>query len=211
MVGYALKADIAHYFEEVDHEILLSILRRKIRDDDLLWLVGVILSAPRAEFPGKGMPLGNLTSQFLANVYLGELDGYVKRELRAKYYLRYVDDFVILSRSREELERHRRAIDNFLSARLHLRLHPQKTKITPLRSGLTLLGFRQFYHFRLLKKSNQRRIRLRIGRFGEKLARGQMPLHEVRMSMAGWEGYATMADTYWLRMELWASISDFTS
>ncbi len=96
VVGYALKADVKHYFDSVDHEVLLSILSRRIRDENVLWLAGVILANHKTQAAGKGMPLGNLTSQFFANVYLNELDCFVKHELKARYYLRYVDDFVIL-------------------------------------------------------------------------------------------------------------------
>jgi len=102
--GYCFKADIKHYFQEVDHKILLSIIRRKIRDEKVIWLIERILENNVLDNPkGKGMPLGNLTSQFFANVYLNELDKFVKHKLRAKYYIRYVDDFVLINPSREKL------------------------------------------------------------------------------------------------------------
>ena len=208
IVGYALKADIKSYFQSVDQGVLLSIVRRRIPDEDALWLIRVILSNQKTAVPGKGMPLGNLTSQFLANVYLGELDQFVKHELKARYYIRYVDDFVILSRSRSELAQHRKAIELFLSERLKLSLHPDKTKIIPLRSGLTLLGLRVFYHFRLLKMSNQTRIKKRMARFKRKLGRGEMTREHIRFSFAGWEGYAKMSDSYKLRMALRKEIED---
>ncbi len=98
--GHCLKADIKHYFQEVDRDILLNILKRKIKCEDTLNLIKLILS----NFDGKkGMPLGNLTSQFFANVYLNELDQFVKHKLKAKYYLRYVDDFILLNSSKEQL------------------------------------------------------------------------------------------------------------
>jgi RNA-directed DNA polymerase len=202
IVGYALKADIKSYFQSVDQRILLSIVRRRIPDEDALWLIQTILSNQKTAAPGKGMPLGNLTSQFLANVYLAELDQFVKHELRAKYYIRYVDDFVILSRSRSDLAQHQKAIELFLSDHLRLSLHPDKTKIIPLRLGLTLLGLRVFYHFRLLKKSNQLRIYKRIAKFKQKLGRGTITRERIRLSFAGWEGYAKMAESYKLRTAL---------
>ena len=104
--GYCFKADIKHYFQEVNHRILLKMIERKVRDKNVLKLVKKILDNNVASNPvGKGMPLGNLTSQFFANVYLNELDYFVKHVLRAKYYIRYVDDFVILSISKEKLEK----------------------------------------------------------------------------------------------------------
>ena len=202
VAGYALKADISHYFESVDQAILLNILRKRIADEDTLWLVQAIFSNHEAKIPGKGIPLGNLTSQFFANVYLDELDQFIKHELKAKYYLRYVDDFVILSRSRHELEQNREAIGQFLSDKLRLALHPQKTGIIPLGAGTPLLGFRVFYRFRLLKKSNQVRIRKRLAILKGMLADGEIGPKRVLLSFAGWEGYAKMADAYKLRMAL---------
>lgn len=109
--GYALKADIRHYFDSVDHEILLNIISRKVKDGKVLSLIKKILANHTSE---RGMPLGNLTSQFFANVYLNELDYFVKHNLRAKYYIRYVDDFVILDTSAQKLEFYKAEISNFL-------------------------------------------------------------------------------------------------
>ncbi len=202
ITGFALKCDIKHYFETVDHEVSLSILRKRIKDDELLWLIKVILNNHKTPMPGKGMPLGNLTSQFLANVYLSELDYFVKHRLRAKYYLRYVDDFVILGKNRALLEQYKARIEDFLKRELKLELHPDKSRIVPLRSGITLLGFRVFYHYRLLKKSNQNRIFKRLEKFGMKFKRGEIKMEKILLSMAGWEGYAKMANTYKLRMKV---------
>jgi len=98
--GYCLKADIKHYFQEVDRKILLEILSKKIKCEKTIWLIQQILDNFDNE---KGMPLGNLTSQFFANVYLNELDQFIKHKLRAKFYIRYVDDFVLMNSSKEKL------------------------------------------------------------------------------------------------------------
>src|SRR3989344_1402290 len=102
IIGYVLKADIKHYFNNVDHERLLEIIERKIKDKNIIWLIKQILNNFDSSIKGKGMPLGNLTSQFFANVYLNELDQFVKHKLKAKYYIRYVDDFLILHNSKEK-------------------------------------------------------------------------------------------------------------
>ena len=103
--GYCLKADIKHYFQEIDHEILIKIIRKKIKDEKVIWLIQRILENNVSDNSRKiGMPLGNLTSQFFANVYLNELDKFVKHTLKEKYYIRYVDDFVLLNSSKEKLE-----------------------------------------------------------------------------------------------------------
>src|SRR3989344_4564521 len=102
VTGYVLKADIKHYFDTVDHERLLEIIERKVKDKNVIWLIKQILNNFDTSIKGKGMPLGNLTSQFFANVYLNELDQFVKHKLKAKYYIRYVDDFLILHNSKEK-------------------------------------------------------------------------------------------------------------
>ena len=141
--GYALKADIRHYVDSVDHEVMMGIISRKIRDEKVLRLIKKILDNHISE---KGMSIGNLTSQFFANVYLNELDYFVKHKLKAKYYIRYVDDFVVLDASRERLEYYKAAIGEFLKT-IKLELHPQKSKVIPLRKGIKLLGFRVFFTY----------------------------------------------------------------
>ena len=152
-IGWCLKADIKHYFEEVNQEKLIDIIKEKIADEKTLWLIKTILENHQTREKGIGMPLGNLTSQFFANIYLNELDQYVKNVLRVKYYIRYVDDFVILHNSKETLQAYKYYIDSFLRNNLLLTLHPDKSKIIPLRKGITFLGLRIFYHHKTLKKT----------------------------------------------------------
>ena len=156
IVGYALKADIRHYFDTVDLEILMKTIRKKIKDDKVLQVIKTILDNHDFKIKGKGMPLGNLTSQFFANVYLSELDYYIKHNLKIHYYIRYVDNFVTLHWSKEKLLLYKWLINNFLKQRLKLELHPEKSKLIPLHNGVNLLGFRIFYHYRLPRKSNLR-------------------------------------------------------
>lgn len=199
VAGYVLKADIRHYFDSIDHDILLEIINRKIKDQNLLWLIKIILKNHNAETIGKGMPLGNLTSQFFANVYLNELDWFVKHKLQAKYYIRYVDDFVILHRDRMVLENWKREIDIFLKTSLKIGLHPEKSGIFPINQGITMLGYRVFYKYRLLKRSNAKRIWKRLDRFRQKCDRGEMTEEDAVRSLAGWVAYASFANTYNLR------------
>lgn len=104
------------------------------------------------------MPLGNLTSQFFANVYLNELDHFIKHKLKAKYYIRYVDDFVILHSSKEQLDIWKKEINEFLINNLILELHSEKSKIVPLAKGIDFVGFRNFYHYKLLRARNIRKF-----------------------------------------------------
>ena len=202
IVGYALKADIKHYFEEVDHLVLLIILRRKIKDDRTIWLIKQILNNHKTKVEGKGMPLGNLTSQFFANVYLNELDQFVKHKLKVKYYIRYVDDFVILYNRYETLQNYKEIINNYLRENLKLKLHPNKSKIISLRNGINFLGYRVFYHYKLLRKSNTRKFERK---FNEKLKlyeQGLFNYENFIRNLQGWFGYAMWADTYKLRKNL---------
>ena len=151
MQGYALKADIKHYFDTVSHKKLMGIISKRIADIDVRDLILKILNNYNAKQDGKGMPLGNLTSQFFANIYLNELDQFIKHNLKVKYYLRYVDDFIMLHKSKNQLESWKTEISSFLQNELLLELHPQKSKIIPLGRGIDLLGFQVlllFPHFK---------------------------------------------------------------
>ena len=150
------------------------------------------------------MPLGNLTSQFFANIYLNELDYFVKHELKAKYYIRYVDDFVILHNSKSQLEYFRKKIENFLKEQLNLELHPDKSKILPLSKGIDFIGFRNFANFRLLRKRNIRKINNKITSF----ALGEKDFRSMMDSYQGWQGYAKCANSYKLREKLKRKIID---
>lgn len=202
--GYVLKADVRHYFDTVDHQILLRIVERKINDSNIVWLIKRVLENYKGQNIGKGMPLGNLTSQFFANVYLNELDHFVKHTLKAKYYIRYVDDFVILHKDRKMLEKWKDEIDTFLRSNLKIELHPEKSKIIPLGGGVAFLGFRIFHHHRLLKKSNTRRIWKRIERFKQKYDAKEIDMEKINQSLEGWIAYAEFANTYNLRTRVLA-------
>ncbi len=156
---YVFKADVKHYFDEVNHSILIKILRKKINDGRLISLISKVL---KNHSDRVGMPLGNMTSQFFANVYLNELDKFVKNELKAKYYIRYVDDFVILHSNKDILESYKEKIDIFLKEKLQLELHPNKSKILLLKRGISFLGFRNYPYHRLLRKANIRTMKKRI-------------------------------------------------
>ena len=144
------------------------------------------------------MPLGNLTSQFFANIYLNELDYFVKHKIKAKYYIRYVDDFIILHQSKEQLEEWKIKIDEFLQKELKLKLHHNKSKITKLSQGIDFVGFRNFYHFKLLRKRNIRNMKMKIKIFNE----GLISKDKLDKSFQGWQAYAKWADSYNLRNKI---------
>jgi len=200
--GFVLKADIRHYFDTVDHQKLLGIIGGKIKDEKVLELIGKIVANHRGKRLGVGMPLGNLTSQFFANVYLDKLDQFVKHDLKAKHYIRYVDDFIILHHSASQLRKWKKSIDIFLQTMLLLELHQQKSAIHPLASGVDFLGFRCFYHFRLLRKRNVRKMEKKLEWSKTLLKEGKMTVGEILEIVQGWNAYAMHADTYTLRRRM---------
>ena len=153
------------------------------------------------------MPFGNLTSQFFANVYLNELDYFVKHKLKAKYYIRYVDDFVILHKNKETLKKYKEDINNFLKT-VKLELHPDKTKIIPLGKGVSLLGYKVFYHHKLLRKSNLRKFQRKIYEKIDLVQTNLLTYDSLLNSLNGWFGYAMWANTYKLRKGFMNSIEE---
>ena len=148
------------------------------------------------------MPLGNLTSQFFANVYLNELDYFVKHELKAKYYIRYVDDFVILHDNHRNLENYKKAIKKFLIKNLKIELHQGKSKIIKLDNGVNLLDFRVFYYYKLLRKSNKRKFESKFREQLKSYENKEINYKDFIQSLQGWFGYAMWADTHNLRQNI---------
>ncbi len=210
--AFCLKADIKHYFQEVNHEILIELIKRKVLDEKVIWLVERILNnLPIGQIggakPKRGMPLGNLTSQFFANVYLNELDYFVKHKLKAKYYIRYVDDFVILHNSKEQLEKWKSEINRFLKEELKLELHTQKSKIISISRGIDFVGFRNFWHYRLLRRRNIRKMNFKVDEYKQ----DKMPKEKLLESFQGWNAYARWANSYKLRKEVLKKINSFST
>ncbi|MFH1290254.1 MAG: reverse transcriptase domain-containing protein, partial [Nanoarchaeota archaeon] len=199
---YVLKADIKHYFETVNHQILLTILQRKIKDDRVIWLIKKILANHKTKKVGHGMPLGNLTSQFFANVYLNGLDQFVKHKLRAKYYIRYVDDFIIMDTSKRILQNNKVRINDYLKKYLELELHPEKSRIITLDRGINFLGFRIFYHHKLLTKKNMKRFEKNLEEMKQLYTKDKIDREKVIEKFEGWLAYTTHANTYKYRKRI---------
>ena len=192
--GYVLKADFKHYFDSVNHKVLISILRKKIDDENLIDLIKIVLENFESS-KGVGMPLGNYTSQFFANVYLNELDYYVKHILKVKYYIRYVDDFVILHKNKNRLKYFLEHINNFLP-RLKIKLHLGKTKIHALKNGINFLGYRIFYHYKLLRKRNIRYFMKKLEKNVSLYNNQEISNEQFESRINGWLGYAKFGDTF---------------
>lgn len=158
---WVLKCDIRKFFASIDHAILLRLLAERIPDSRIFALLQEVIQGFSWQ-PGIGLPLGNLTSQLLVNIYLTPFDQFVKHRLRAKHYIRYADDFVIFAHDRAWLEQRIPAIQDFLKAQLHLDLHPRKVSIQTLASGVDFLGWVHFPNHRVLRTATKQRMFRRL-------------------------------------------------
>lgn len=159
---WVLKCDIRKFFASIDHAVLTEILCLYIPDADTLWLLEKVIESFSSTAPGKGLPLGNLTSQLFVNIYMNEFDQFAKHKLKAKYYIRYADDFIILSDSRGWLESLVPRMKEFLEEKLRLALHPDKVLIKTVASGIDFLGWVNFPNHRVLRTTTRRRMMRRI-------------------------------------------------
>jgi RNA-directed DNA polymerase len=154
---WAIKMDIKKFFESLDHEILLKLLSERIDDPLLMDLLEIIIRSFQSH-PGKGMPLGNLTSQLFANVYMDPLDKFIKHKLKMKHYLRYADDFIVLSTDPEELLGCFVEIASFTKNRLQLQIHPDKVSLCKLSQGFDFVGYVALPHYQIPRQKTVRRI-----------------------------------------------------
>ena len=155
--AWALKCDVKKFFDSIDHDILRTQIVRRVMDENVLWLVDIILHSFEKE-KGKGLPLGNVTSQLFGNIYLHELDRYIKHELQIKQYVRYCDDFVIVAKERSILEMLIPKIADFLGKELQLVLHTRKVIIRKYGQGVDFLGYVLRPHHKTLRTSTKKRM-----------------------------------------------------
>ncbi len=219
---YVLKLDIQRYFPSIDHARLKAKLRRRIADPRVLALLERIVDGSPTNvagdpihFPGddlltplerrRGIPIGNLTSQFFANLYLDDLDHWLKEQRRVPAYLRYVDDMVLLADAKTELHDHHATLADYLT-RERLRLHPRKAQVSRTRDGLNLLGYLVFPHQRRLRNDNGLRFRRRLRRFARAYALGRLSLAAINPSVQAWLGHARHADTLGLCQSMFDAI-----
>lgn len=234
--AYYIQLDIKNYFMTIDKDILFSLISRKVRDDDALWLSRMLIYHDCTEnfiFKGsskalkniphhktlfhapknRGLPIGNLNSQFFANVYLNDLDQFVKHQLKCKCYLRYCDDFVLLSRDREELLIWRNQIEKYLKDKLQLQLNQKRQKFQPVSNGIDFLGYIVRGNYLLVRRRvvNNLRVKLRDyekmlvkdGRWFRMYLFDEEILDRLAASLSSYLGHFKMADTYNLCRSLW--------
>jgi len=219
---YVLRGDVRKFYPSVDHQVLCGLLRRRIRDRRVLALCEAILQSGAgildseyelAWFHGdelftplrraRGLPIGNLTSQFFGNIYLNELDHFVKERLRCRCYLRYMDDFAVFGENRHALVAVKRQIERFLES-LRLTLHRHRTRAWRSSDGPEFLGLRVFPGHRLVRRTTSYRYSRRLNELVLLSRAGRSPLEDVRDSFMAWLGHTRRADAYRLNRRILA-------
>ena len=195
---YILKMDVTKYFQNIDKRILWEILKRKMKDNKLLWLTREILLSTEGMV---GLPLGNYTSQMFANIYLNELDQYVKHILKCKYYYRYMDDIVIMCENKKIAKDILNNITKFLKDNLKLTLN-SKTRIFKDIQGVNFCGYKINEKRLKIRHTSKCRMKRKLKRYTEQLKEGKITLPEIQRSIAGWLGYVKHADSYNLRKSM---------
>jgi retron-type reverse transcriptase len=233
--AWYLQLDIQSFFVSLKKNILFEILKKQVKNPEVLWLAETIISYdPTCNYyrksqlslfdlipdhkslfkvaPGQGLPIGNLTSQFFANVYLNELDQFVKHTLKAKYYMRYVDDFVILSQDKNQLIKWRDEISSFLEGRLKLRLHPKKQILQKIANGIDFVGYVVKPSHTLIRRRVIRSLKEKLWELNK--AKGEIPLskeglppleemNKILSIVNSYYGQFKHAKTFGLRSKLW--------
>ncbi len=198
---YILKCDIRRFFDSIDHNILLSLIEKKIKDKDVICLIEKIVKSFLARF-NKGIPLGNITSQLFANIYLNELDCHIKHNLRIKYYVRYCDDFIIMNSKKEYLEKLILIIDNFLKQTLKLSLHPGKIIIKRYCQGIDFLGYISFPDHRILRTKTKKRMFRKIDQKLKDLNKDKITEQSFNQAIQSYLGVLGHCNGYILKKEI---------
>lgn len=215
---YYLKLDVSKYFYRVDHEVLIEILNRKIKDKALIDLLTTIIQCEDTKFglplgcdpdaigPDEwlddvGMPIGNLTSQMFANLYLNEVDQYAKHVLRLHYYVRYMDDIIILHPDKRFLAQVKQEIEAFMNDKLRLNLN-RKTAIRPCSMGIDFVGYRIWATHRKLKKKTAQKIQSRVKFLSSALKSGEISRETFDRSIASYWGMLKHFNSYGFRQKL---------
>ena len=203
---FVLKCDVRKFFDTVDHNILLALLKKKIGDKEVLWLLEKIIESFASGysdlFSPKGVPIGNLTSQLFANVYMNEFDQFMKSTLKIENYARYTDDFIIVSNDREFLAQLVKPISKFLEERLRLSLHPEKVQILKYTRGVDFLGSIIFPHHQKIRKRTWKRI---VRKLKEKIAshkKGLITKESLDRSLQSNLGILSHTSSYGLSQEM---------
>lgn len=197
--NYCLKCDIRKFYPNIDHDVILKIIGRKIKDKNIMWLINDIVRS----FPGgKNLPIGNYFSQWGGNIYLNELDQFVKHTLRCKHYVRYCDDFVLFSNDKRQLAQWRDKMRDFL--RDKLKLEYSKAEIFPVKNGVDFLGYRHFRRgkktFILVRKRTAKRIIKSVRQIKKLYAAGRISVENALSKIGSYYGWIQYANSFHLKL-----------
>lgn len=187
---YILKMDIKKYFENINKNIVYEILQRKIKDEKVLWLTREILYSNEGE---NNLPIGNYTSQMFANIYLNELDQYVKHKLKGKYYFRYMDDAILIRKTKEEAKNDLENIKEFLKEKLKLELN-KKTQIFKNKQGVNFCGYKINEYRLKIRDKGKKKLRKKVKELKQKIKQGKTSSKEAKRYLAGHLGYMKIAN-----------------
>ena len=195
---YILKMDIKKYFENIDKDIIYKIIQRKIKDDKILWLTREILYSNEGP---KNLPIGNYTSQMFANIYLNELDQYVKHKLKGKYYFRYMDDAVLMRKTKEETKQDLEKIKKFLKEKLELELN-QKTQIFKNKQGVNFCGYKINEYRLKIREKGKKKLKKKVKELKKRVETREIDSKEAKRYLAGHLGYMKIANVNSLKEKL---------
>ncbi|MDO8660358.1 MAG: reverse transcriptase/maturase family protein [Candidatus Woesearchaeota archaeon] len=200
-MAFALKCDVKHYFPSVDCKLLKQEFGKKIACKKTLALLDLTVDSLGKE---KGIPIGNLTSQLFANIYLNKLDQFAKHELKAKHYVRYMDDFIILHEKKTQLQAWKKQIREFLNS-LQLELSEKKANVFPVKAGVDFLGYKLFAFHKLVRKITVKRFLRKIKAKIKSQIVGEIVFEKLAESFNSWEAYLTHASTLGLKKSIYRS------
>ena len=225
--AYFLQTDIQSFFVSLKKEILFELIKKQVKNPEILWLTKIIIfHNPTSDYyrkcqmslfdlipdhkslfkvsPDQGLPIGNLTSQFFANVYLNELDRFVKHKLKVKYYLRYVDDLVLLSRNKNQLKIWRDEIDEFLRDKLRLKLHPKKQILQSIDKGIDFVGFVVKPDYILMRRRIVKNLKQKLWKLNQNLEKfTEQEIKQMLSMVNSYYGQFKRTKTFGLRQKLW--------
>lgn len=196
-----LKCDIKKFFDSIDHDILLSFLKEKIHDEGLIRLLEIVIR-DFEKTRGKGMPLGNLTSQLFANIYMNEFDWFIKEKLKIKFYIRYCDDFVIVSEDQRKLEEILPTLSNFLSTELELGLHPNKISIRKLNQGIDFLGYVILPNRIVMRTKTKKRFLKKSKKLLKTIKENRISREKAKRTLTSYLGHISHTKSYKLKLAL---------
>ena len=198
---WILKCDISKFFYNIDPYILFNILKKYISDKELLNFTQLLIFDGQTSLNQVGIPIGNYTSQFFANIYLNELDQFVKRTLNVKYYVRYMDDFILLAKTKDECINLKSNIEIFLKNHLHLTLN-NKSGYYPYKMGVNFCGYRIFTTHRLLRLSSKKKIKKNVKKWNYLYSKNKLDIKNTILCLNSWLGHSSHCNSYKLQNKI---------